>query len=59
MKILLDRDEVCKIVEEVTNEAIEKHHYKSTIQKSIIYELSVLKPAAAEADGRSKANIRR
>ena len=47
MKILLDRDEVYKIVEEVTNEAIEKHHHKSTIQKSIIYELSVLKPAAA------------
>lgn len=44
MKVLVDRDDVYKIVEKITNEAIEKHYHKITIQKRIIYELSTLKP---------------
>ena len=46
MKVLLDRDEVYKVVEEITNEAIEEHRHKGTIQKSIIYNLSVLEPVS-------------
>ena len=47
MTVLLDRDEVEKLVEEVTNDAIEKRQNKSTIQKRIIIGLQFLKPAAA------------
>ena len=46
MKVLLERDEVEKLVEEVTNDAIEKRQNKSTIQKRIIIGLQFLKPAA-------------
>lgn len=47
MTVLLDRDEVEKLVEEVTNDAIEKRQNKSTIQKRIIIGLQFLKPAVA------------
>lgn len=48
IKILLDREEVFKAVERITNEAIEKGLRKSTIQKSLILELGALEPAKIE-----------
>lgn len=42
MKILLDFDDVTRVVQEVTNRAIEKNQHKGTIQKNLMYVLSLL-----------------
>ena len=44
MRVLLDRDEVANMIEEVTNEAIEKRKNKAYIQRALILELSQLEP---------------
>lgn len=44
---LLNEEDVFNVIEKVTNEAIEKGLKKATIQKSLIYELGLLKPIEA------------
>jgi hypothetical protein len=45
---LLEEEKVLDIIERVTNDAIEKKKHKATIQKSLIYEISLLASVEGE-----------
>ena len=51
---LLEEEKVLDIIERVTNDAIEKKKHKGTIQKSLIYEISLLEPAESKTEKHSR-----
>lgn len=51
---LLEEEKVFDIIERVINDAIEKKKHKATIQKSLIYEISLLETAESKIEKHSR-----